>query len=54
METKLNHFQEILDMISRGKSIFEKGYFQTLGEIQRLGLIDVDLHKDGTALVRII
>ena len=45
-------FQEILQMLDRGKSIFESGYLQTLGQMKREGLIEVDLFKDGTAVVR--
>lgn len=45
-------FQEILHMMDRGKSIFESGYLHTLGQMQREGLIEVDLYKDGTAVVR--
>lgn len=45
-------FQEILLMLDRGKSVFESGYLSTLGEMQREGLIQVDLYKDGSAVVR--
>ena len=45
-------FEEILQMIDRGKSIFERGYLQTIGQMKREGLIEVDLCEDGTAVVR--
>lgn len=45
-------FQEIFQMLNRGKSIFEKGYLHTLGQMKREGLIEVDLCNDGTAVVR--
>jgi hypothetical protein len=46
-----NSFQEIFDLINRGKTIFEKGYLNTLGQMQRKGLIEVELFQDGTANV---
>jgi len=45
-------FEAILQMIDRGKSIFESGYLHTLGQMKREGLIEVDLYKDGTAVCR--
>jgi hypothetical protein len=45
-------FQEIFQMMDRGKSIFESGYLHTLGQMSRECLIEVDLNKDGTAVVR--
>lgn len=45
-------FQNIFSMIDRGKVIFEKGYLETLGEMKRQGLIEVDLNKDGSSVVR--
>jgi len=44
-------FEEIFDLINRGKIIFEKGYLNTLGQMQRKGLIEVELFQDGTANV---
>lgn len=44
-------FQKIYYMMDRGKSIFEPEYLHTLGHMQRQGLIQVELYKDGTALV---
>jgi hypothetical protein len=44
-------FEEIFDLINRGKTIFEKGYLSTLGQMQRKGLIEVELFQDGTANV---
>ncbi len=50
--TMCTSFQEILQMLEKGKSIFESGYLHTLGQMRKEGLVEVDLFEDGTALVR--
>ena len=47
-------FQDIIDQINRGVIIFSKGYLKTLGEMKSKGIIEVDLNKDGSSVVRII
>ena len=45
-------YQEILLMLDGGQARFEKGYFHTLGQMQRDGIIKADLYKEGYAIVR--
>ena len=45
-------FQDIIDQINRGVIIFSKGYLKTLGEMKSKGIIEVDLNKDGSSVVR--
>lgn len=48
----VNKITEILEMLDRGISIFERGYLPSLSEMKRAGLIDIDLYNDGTSIVR--
>jgi hypothetical protein len=54
MRNICKEYQEVFDMLNRGKTIFERGYLHTLGQMKREGLVKVDLCNDGTAEVTLV